>query len=61
MCSTARQFLADTKATLDRHQTAINHAAEWREYVDALREHLRLSLASASKYNTSHASAVDGR
>jgi hypothetical protein len=61
MSSTARKRLADTKAILDADKAAINHSAEWREFVEALREHLRLSLSNTSKYSAGHASATDGR
>ncbi len=60
MSSTARDRLAQTKALMEADQVAINHPSEWREFVDAIRDHLRLSLSNGSKYSK-HASSIDGR
>lgn len=60
MSSTAKHKLAALKAQLEADQQAINHPAEWREMVEELRTHLRLSLSNNSKYSK-HASAIDGR
>lgn len=61
MSSTAKDKLATLKGEIDSAQRIINHDNEWREVVTELREHLRLSLSNASKYNNGHASAIDGR